>query len=318
MARLLAPGSPLGRWSPVWAVISAEKHADGSPHIHCVIKLSKKCNIRSASALDPLGGKHGDYKPAKGDLAKVVKYVIKDGDYVCHGFPAGLDAWLSGRKKKVGRMAEAALLIKSGKSLKEVDDMFPGLVMQHLPKMQRYEAWQAERRLADQKKDWVPVDTDLLSGGSLRIATWINQAIRVRDLQMGWKHLFLFGPSGVGKSSLVVWLSRFLRVYWMPIDGVFCDGYSDSDFDLVVLDEFKGQKALSWMNLWCGGTPMTFQKKGSQGFKRRNIPTIIISNYSLRDCYSGVSDDIFATIKRRVHCVSMSGPLEWVPHKQRK
>lgn len=76
-----------------------------------------------------------------------------------------------------------------------------------------------------------------------------------------------------------------MRIYIMPRDEDFYDGYDDDDYDLCVLDEFKSSKTIQFLNGWLDGNPMPIRKKGSQGIKRKNLPTIIISNWPVEQNY---------------------------------
>jgi len=65
----------------------------------------------------------------------------------------------------------------------------------------------------------------------------------------------------------------------MPTDENFYDFYDDEDYDLIVLDEFKGQKTIQDLNRWLDGQTLTVRKKGTQCMKFRNLPVIIVSNF---------------------------------------
>ena len=64
-------------------VVGQERHKDGGLHLHAVVILEKKTNIKDPHALDIVfEGKryHGDYKPMKGTLMQAVKYCTKKDD----------------------------------------------------------------------------------------------------------------------------------------------------------------------------------------------------------------------------------------------
>lgn len=71
----------------------------------------------------------------------------------------------------------------------------------------------------------------------------------------------------------------------MPPDEDYYDDYYDSKFDLIAIDEFKAQKTQQQLNRWLDGQEMSVKKKGLQGYKRDNLPFIIISNYAPEDVY---------------------------------
>lgn len=60
-------------------VIAEEEHADGEPHLHAFLKLTKRKNFK-ASMFD-LGDYHGNYQIAKSWRA-VQEYCKKDGNYI--------------------------------------------------------------------------------------------------------------------------------------------------------------------------------------------------------------------------------------------
>ena len=110
----------------------------------------------------------------------------------------------------------------------------------------------------------------------------------------------------------------------MPTED-FYDFYADKDYHLCVLDEFKATKTIQFLNLWLQGCTMNIRKKGSQALKVSNIPTIILSNYSLDECYSKtlkhknvdgeivserVVNDKLDTLKGRLCIVELWNPIE--------
>jgi len=117
--------------------------------------------------------------------------------------------------------------------------------------------------------------------------------------------LFISGERNRGKTSLIEYLERSLSVYHIPHTEDFYDAYDD-EYDLAVLDEFKGQKTLQWMNEFLQGSRMTLRKKGSQHLKVKNMPVIILSNYSLGECYPKAAiDGRLTTLEARLLCVSV-------------
>ncbi len=64
------------------------------------------------------------------------------------------------------------------------------------------------------------------------------------------------------------------------------DEYDDDDYDLVVFDEFKGQKTITWMNTFVQGGPQKVYRRYNSYNKTKNIPVIVLSNYTIQQCYS--------------------------------
>jgi len=76
-----------------------------------------------------------------------------------------------------------------------------------------------------------------------------------------------------------------IRVYFMPYEDFYCD-YMDGCYDVIVLDEFKGQKRIQDLNQWTDGSHFPVKRKGLTPYvKKDNLPFIILSNYALNECY---------------------------------
>lgn len=66
-------------------VVAHEKHEDGGNHLHIYVEITNKHTITNPNAFDVLGCKHGNYKTigvAREDRLRVLRYVIKDDDYI--------------------------------------------------------------------------------------------------------------------------------------------------------------------------------------------------------------------------------------------
>lgn len=69
-------------------------------------------------------------------------------------------------------------------------------------------------------------------------------------------------------------------------------GFGTHDWDLIVLDEFLGQRSVTYMNELCEGGHMWMSQKGEQPvLKTKNIPVIVLSNHSLEEIYSKVAKE---------------------------
>ncbi len=72
----------------------------------------------------------------------------------------------------------------------------------------------------------------------------------------------------------------YFRVYYVPMGETFYDNYDDDDFDLIVMDEYEGQKPITWVNSFVDGSTVTLRVKGGQVCKRNNLPVICLCNDS--------------------------------------
>eukprot|EP00918_Siedleckia_nematoides_P027766 GHVU01059762.1.p1 GENE.GHVU01059762.1~~GHVU01059762.1.p1 ORF type:complete len:269 (+),score=49.77 GHVU01059762.1:2-808(+) len=120
------------------------------------------------------------------------------------------------------------------------------------------------------------------------IATWFNEMIELhRSGKMPFrpKQLWIHGPPNIGKSTLIEALEECLRVYKVPKTEDFYDFYADREWDLSILDEFHGQKTITWLNEWLDGSKIVLRVKGAQTLKTDRLATLIVSNPSPEQCY---------------------------------
>lgn len=258
-------------------IVCEEAHKDGTPHLHVFLQFREKQSFCKTDCFDFIGGKHGNYQVAR-SVRGSVEYVTKAGNYVAKGVDVE-----SIKKKKSPKSTEVAKMLMEGKSVAEVNAVDPGYVMINKRKIEEYESWIKCENAKKSKIDWIPPKTDGLTGANKQIAEWICLNIRQKRTFKA-PQLFIHGPKNLGKTSLIEWLEKSLSVYHIPLTEDFYDHYSD-DYDLCVLDEFKGHKTVQWLNLFLQGGPMTIRKKGSQSMKYANLPVVILSNFSLRNCY---------------------------------
>lgn len=283
--------------SELWKfiIVGAEKHKDGNPHLHVVIQAWNKFTTRKADFFDQIAGKHGNYQSVR-NLKKVVQYCIKDGDYISEG----IDVTEFMKQGRTGVFATAADHLQKGGSIRTLDQ---GLVIQHLKKLQDYASF---LKMDDktEKLPWYGISTENLQGADYEIGQWLNENIKV---QRAFKQpqLFIYGPKNMGKTTLIETLERYLRIYHIPPGEEFYDFYEDGLYDLAVIDEFKGQKMIQWLNEWLQGSTMCIRKKGRQEIKRQNIPTIMLSNFPLKGCYSALLENRLDTLETRLTMIQV-------------
>lgn len=262
-------------------VVCEEAHKDGTPHLHVFLKFKKRINVRSQDHFDFIAGQHGSYEVCR-SAKKSVEYVTKGGNFVAKGVDV--------EKVKKEKMSDKiAGMLDKGKSLAEVKEEERGFFMINKRKIEEYASWIECENQKKSKLEWVAPSLDGLTDSNKQIAEWICKNIRQTRVFKA-PQLFITGKPNLGKTSLIEWLKKFLSVYPIPILEDFYDQYSD-DYDLVVLDEFKGQKTIQWLNEFLQGSTMNIRKKGSQSLKKKNLPVIILSNYTLEECYPKANAD---------------------------
>ena len=290
-------------------IVCEEQHKDGTPHLHVYLQFHDRIHTRQLDYFDFIADKHGNYQVAKSQRGSV-DYVTKAGNYIVKG----LDVEQI-KKKKSSKSTDVAKMLMDGKSLSEINEVDPGYFMVNKRKLEDYEQWVSVEKHKKSKDAWIPPCIYALTDANLQIAKWIVSNVRsIRKFKA--PQLFITGPKNLGKTSLIEWLSKSLSVYHIPQTEDFYDLYSD-DYDLVVFDEFKGQKTIQWMNLFLQGSPMNIRKKGSQYMKMKNLPVIILSNYTLGDCYPKARDDgRLDTLLARVDVVEVDSFIDfYVSHE---
>ena len=168
-------------------------------------------------------------------------------------------------------------------------------------------------RAAAKLKAWVVPQPDSVPEGWYpelgMILEWLDLNIKGEQRALSAKHLYIHGPTGIGKTSLVDKLREYLSVYDVPHSEDFYDYYQDGVYDLAVMDEFKANKQLQWMNLWLQGFQMTLRVKGAQRIKKQNLPTLILSNYSVEESYKNKNQNQLAPLFRRLTVLKCEAPL---------
>ncbi|AEI91412.1 replication associated protein [Begomovirus abutilonbrazilense] len=109
---------------PTYIRVAREEHSDGHPHLHCLIQLSGKSNIRDARFFDLTHPRrsasfHPNVQAAK-DTVAVRNYITKDGDY-CESGQYKVSGGTKANKDDVfhnavnaGGVSEALEIIRAG------------------------------------------------------------------------------------------------------------------------------------------------------------------------------------------------------------
>ncbi|AGT45473.1 RepA [Chickpea chlorosis virus] len=73
----------LSRFAIFFIAVATELHQDGTPHLHCLLQLDKRGDIRDPSFFD-FEGNHPNIQPAK-NSEQVLDYISKDGNVITKG-----------------------------------------------------------------------------------------------------------------------------------------------------------------------------------------------------------------------------------------
>lgn len=291
-----------------FAVICREEHEEEGVHLHMAIALKSALRTRNPHLLDVLVSppKHGNYQGARA-MRNWVKYVTKDGNYVTKGID--VEAYLrAATQKQSTKLTLAATMLQQGETIDAVDDEMPGLVLQHLRRLQDYHLYQELKRA---RGDGLPSGALTFLEGTPTtyndaIATWLQVNVlcarSFKDPQ-----LYVCGAPNSGKTSLILKLEQEgLRVYRMPYDGKWYDSYEDGRYDIVVLDEFNGQKKIQDLNFWLEGGPMMVPRRGQAPYaKKDNLPVLILSNYTPFEAYNNCTEARLAPLLARLQVIEL-------------
>lgn len=268
----------LGAQSIESIVVGTEQHADGGMHYHVALRGISRFDVRSANRLD-LFGCHPNIQPAR-SWKNVVKYCSKGGIYVSRGVDVDALVNVGARGKEADKVSNA---IAEGTQFAAIREEYPGFTLRNKRKIEDMIEWQKNQRIRTDLSPWYgfTLPVEIAQPWETEILRWFNQNVEYNKWEREFKspQLWLHGPPNVGKTHLILSLTTRLRVYWLP-DEDFYDEYEDGQFDIAIIDEFKGSKRVQWLNKWLEGSYMPLRKKGSQYLKTFNLPTVILSNYT--------------------------------------
>lgn len=240
-------------------VICEELHKDGTPHLHAFIKLRRKKR----------------FNPRMFDLKDLDENY--HGEYQPAKSFAAVVRYVMKDEKYISNFDVDKYLKKKGKLtkedlLREVDDVL------------------------DDKKI-----------NPLQVANWYRNSCVYKMLQRKRlpdelpekkRHLWIYGPSNTGKTTLLRMQMREKgeeNFFEIPTNNDWV-GYSDQYY--LWMDEYKGQLTIQQLNRICdGGAKMNV--KGATVQLRWDCQVIILSNYSIADCYSKVDQVLLDSLYNR-------------------
>jgi len=296
----------------LWAVVATEAHKDGTPHLHAICQFKNDgVDIKDANPLlDSITGKHGNYQSARSPK-KVLRYVIKDNNYLTFG-----DVPDFTEKPKV--FAQLANCLLEGGTFADCIKIDAGQSMLNKRKLEDFEGYCKRVKSVESLLVWRPIVYDGNTPELHLLTDWLNRNIKTRR-SFREPQLYLSGPPLIGKTTLLMQLSRFLRIYNIPMDEDYYDDWDDGSYDLAVMDEYKGNKPVQWLNRWLDGSMMPLKKKGSQYLKRANVATLILSNFTLEECYRAAMERSahflvgLEALRTRLICIHLSERFNLMP-----
>ena len=245
------------------------------------------------------------------DTARVVRYVCKDGNFDAWPGP-WVDQYLKvgwTKKSTVKNVMEViAKKIMDGTPISVLNDEYPGIVMQHLKKLEEYAVRVQRWKPIDQRSDflsscWNDAVIDYTPSFAV-IRDWFLDNLTDRKYPLApngrsiqrpirTKNLMIIGHPGCGKSSFMAKFYECLRIYTYPVGGSdWHDRWSDWYYDLCWFDEFHGGVHIWFLNQFLSGAPMPLNRRGtSEQVKLHNIPCVFAGNKKLQDIYRKAAEE---------------------------
>jgi len=296
-----------------WMVVARERHEDGEWHLHAAVRYKMAIRTRDERYFD-VDGYHPKIEKLK-SVTGAVRYLTKEDTTP---LVEGIDVQALLAKKTKGVCDAVARKLLDGATIDELMEDHCGFVLMHKRQIEDFQSYASARREASLLLPWgdphleTPGPTSAVQATQLALLeTWLRDNIKRPRLPRS-PQLYLYGPPGIGKSRMLHELRKYLRVYDVPRSETFYDQYENNRYDLAVLDEFRADKPIQWLNGWLDGYPLPLAKKGKQCVKLDNLPTVIISNYPLRDCYAKAnqaSDVGLDALESRLTVVQITVPF---------
>jgi len=290
-------------------IVCSEKHQDGNLHLHVLIKFKSKLRLRGANFADFLSknaaGKtyHGNYQTAR-DVHKIIDYIKKDGNFIDSGN-------LPDRKIKLSGVIANA--IKDGKSLRQINEIDPGYMLNNLKKVREYQSLIQEFKNEDEDmaKLRIPLPLEIEATGDpemQRLMDWCENNFYRRDRPIREPQLWLKTPIRCGKTTWLACLQKFMRCYIVGYERESFDEYRDEKFDIIVFDEYKNQKKLEFLNSLIDGQDKRLMQlySGQNTTKKVNLPVIFLSNYHPIEAYPAASNVTRDAFIDRLNIVELS------------
>lgn len=297
-------------------------------HIHWYLRYKKRVNVYPTT-YDNVFGKHGNLRIGKQGNPKknqcqMLKYVTKQGNFM--DYPDDWDSQLFIKENDKSVNVKAPLKtniiakgVMDGKYKDRVDvanNGFPGLAMMHGNKIDEFASIYRDEKeyLRTRGIQWRPLKLTMKWGLEwYQIMVWLNFYIRNPENNKGKiKHLYIHGQCNLGKTTrLLDPLKERLNIYYISKDQLQNLPWKNDKYDLCILDDYKGEKPITWMNEFLGSRNMNIRVPGGFHNKKTQIvPTIIISNTTLAQCYqehieSHGRDEIFQAFENRFQVIHL-------------
>ena len=294
-----------------------EQEEDPGVHYHIVFKCGKRIDASDPHFFDPIVGQHGDYKTCRQFLNSVL-YTAKEQNYSLFNLDISAIRKAIESKTSVAHHTVAnKILEKPFRTLEKVTNKWPGYMIQHKNKVEDF-IEMVQNFHSDEKLPYYGVRIpwpDLNDPAPHKISSWVSNNFNGQERPHKQKQLYVWGPANLGKTHILMDLSKRFRRYIISDEEKFDHEYHDHQYDFATMDEFVGQKKVSWINAFVEGTEVRLNKKNSRNgsLKRKNLPVIFCSNKSLEEVYSELKNKSpyqFEALKCRFEEVELKKPFK--------
>ena len=266
-----------------------EEHKDGNYHIHGLIETKKKITFEPNIFSDYLNVKnkniHVNVQITNSENA-VTRYIskhiktTKSNDIIFEGKYKELRNGIKG-----SFLSDCISWILNGK--KRVEDIIndPNInstdKLKLLPKLTQYLTFEKLVKVPE-KKSLFKLPAKPTNMQIMKIWKWLKKLIKGKLKNPSEKHMFIIGPTRIGKSTFVKYLQSCFKTYSLDNSGWFTSDWRDDYYDLAICDEFSPlcEKSFATLNLFLRGTKQdNFQVKNGSIKKCTHIPCLFLTNY---------------------------------------
>lgn len=309
------PNNPLK-----WVILSHEDHGpeegeeDHGVHLHIVFGLTKRWKCPADMLFfDGVYGKHPNIQVCR-KPQKAIRYAGKDGDFDC--FNVDYEAVCLALDSKKGYSFEAAALhLKAGKTLEELDEISPAFVLREKRKLEDYiqlqEQWKRNKIILPK----FPGFQNSLDEDWQKAVLWANKNFllprkhRQRQLWL-WSSNFKIGKS----YPWAIIMRKYYRCYeWCKGDKQAKDLLT---CEYILIDELTGGITVGMLKSLSQMMGMTVDIKfGDITFWNKNVPLIVTSNKPPRDVFKNCAVEDVESLESRFKVVHVL-PREFLKEKE--
>lgn len=273
-----------------FAIVAKELHQDGNSHLHILIKLIKKIDIRNKKILDDLTEKSGNYQSAR-NIKDVIQYITKDDDYLTSKI--NVLKYLENSNKKQtqdakGIWSSVAEDIET-LTLNELSIKYKSLFIQHSKKIiDAYNHYQNQKHQIDIKTYYDNIYT------SVEFKPFQQDILNIVDGDVDRRKVYWYYDNigNTGKSYLTTYLELYKNAYVIT-GGKHTDMYRHYNNEKIIIldlprDYDSNESIYSVIENFKNGYFLDTKYEGS---RKRFIPPHVIVMANFKPILNKLSKD---------------------------